>query len=260
MRTPILEPRRVPWRRLTALVLVMGLAASACGHASRPAAVETRANVARRPASSATTDLAVQATDALAATMYQRLVAQGGNVVFSPYSIELALAMTRTGARGTTRTQMDHVLGAPTGEALDASINALALALATRAGTRGDDGHHGQVALSTVDQLWGQKDLRFESPFLDLLAADYGAGLRPADFATDFEGARQEIDDWASQETHGRIIDLIPSGGLDSSTLPRAGQRALLQGAVGRGLRRPPVRPVHRPERGRQPGPDDHRR
>ncbi len=204
--------------RLTALVVTLALAASACGHTSAPRALEVRSDVARRPAGASGSQLAVQATDELAAALYQRLAAPGGNVVFSPYSIEIALAMTRTGARGATRDQMDRVLGAPPGTALDASLNALALALASRSGTRGDPGHQGQVSLSTADQLWGQAGLRFEPAFLDQLAADYGAGMRPADFATGPNTARREINTWASDETHGRIKDLIPDGGLDGAT------------------------------------------
>ena len=66
--------------------------------------------------------------------------ATSGNLLLSPLSIELALAMTRTGAAGETRAQMDAVLLAGAGDELDRSLNALDQALATRSGHKGDRG------------------------------------------------------------------------------------------------------------------------
>jgi len=37
--------------------------------------------------------------------------------------------------------------------------------------------------LNIVNAIWGQKDYEFLSGFLDLLAENYGAGLRILDFA-----------------------------------------------------------------------------
>ena len=42
--------------------------------------------------------------------MYKSLAAEKGNLVFSPYSISLALAMTYAGARGETERQMADTL------------------------------------------------------------------------------------------------------------------------------------------------------
>ncbi len=172
----------------------------------------------RATAGSTSPDQAVQAIDGLAANLYRRLSSTAGNLVFSPTSIEVALAMARTGARGQTRTQMDTVLGAPPGDGLDASLNALDLALASRSGTRGSPGRRAPVSLSLADQLWGQRGLRFEPNFLDELARDYGAGLRLVDYAHDPEGARRDINIWASDQTHGRIRELIAPRQLDRST------------------------------------------
>jgi serpin B len=206
--------RRGPVRG-TALVLSLALAA---GCASGSAAVETRAPVKRSAPTRTSTSVAVTATDTLAASLYRRLASTPGNLVFSPYSIELALAMTRTGARGATRTQMDRVLGAPGGAALDQSFNALDQTLATRSGRQTSPERTGQVSLSVANQLWGQQGFGFRPTFLDGLAADYGAGMKLVDFEHQTESARTAINDWATQQTHGRIPDLIPAGVLDDST------------------------------------------
>jgi serpin B len=204
---------------MAAVLVVLALASAACGSTSaRAGAVETRSKVPRASAGSATTAVAVAGTDALAAALYRRLATGDGNVVFSPYSIELALAMARNGARGTTRAQMDHVLGAPTGTALDDSMNALELALRSRAGTFPGMGGNQEVALSTADRIWTQTGLPFERPFLDVLARDYGAGVNPVDFSANSDGARHDINAWVSAQTHDKINDLIPSGGVDTLT------------------------------------------
>jgi serpin B len=205
-------------RRMAGVVVVAALAASACGSTSpRAGVVETRSKVARA-AGGASTAAAVAGTDALAVALYRRLATGDGNLVFSPFSIELALAMTRNGARGETRIQMDDVLGAPAGSALDDSMNALEQALASRSGDfpRLDGTDH--VYLSTADRMWTQTGLPFEQPFLDVLARDYGAGVNPVDFSANPETARRAIDSWVSAQTHDKINDLIPEGGVDTFT------------------------------------------
>lgn len=64
----------------------------------------------------------------------------------------------------------------------------------------------------------GAEDFAFRKEFLDLLAENYGAGMRLVDFAASPEAARQAVNQWASDETKGRIKDLIPSGVVDAMT------------------------------------------
>jgi serpin B len=54
--------------------------------------------------------------------------------------------------------------------------------------------------------------------YLDLIARNYGAGVRLADFIQNFDPARREINAWVSKQTHGRIEDLLAEGTLDAST------------------------------------------
>ena len=53
---------------------------------------------------------AVEGMNAFALDLYARLREEKGNLVFSPYSISTALAMTYAGARGETAAQMEKTL------------------------------------------------------------------------------------------------------------------------------------------------------
>jgi serpin B len=97
-------------------------------------------------------------------------------------------------------------------------MNALELALASRTGTFPGIAGDGEVVLRTANRIWTQTGLAFEPPFLDGLARDYGTGVNPVDFRTDPEGARRDIDAWVAGQTHGRIAELIPPGGVDPLT------------------------------------------
>ncbi|MBN2187622.1 MAG: serpin family protein, partial [Dehalococcoidia bacterium] len=63
-----------------------------------------------------------------------------------------------------------------------------------------------------------QEGYEFLSEFLDVLAENYGAGLRPLDFASAPEESRITINDWVSDQTEGRIEDLIPQGLINALT------------------------------------------
>ncbi len=135
------------------------------------------------------------------------------NLVFSPASIAIALAMTRTGARGTTATEMDTVLHVGDATALPHSMNALSAAFDSRTQQVAMPGSDPvDVTLNVANSLWGQQDLAFEKAFLDQLATEYGAGLQLVDYTTDPEGARKLINAWVNDATKQRIRELIPQG------------------------------------------------
>ena len=155
---------------------------------------------------------------AFAFDLYQRLRAEGGNLFYSPYSISIALAMTWAGARGMTADQMQAVFHYPspwrvTGEIFDA----LDLALASRGqNSQGADGK--PFKLSVANAVWGQSGGDFVPDYLDYLAQDYGAGLRVVDFMTAPEPSRVAINSWVSDQTSGRIPDLLPPGSITMDT------------------------------------------
>jgi serpin B len=153
---------------------------------------------------------------AFAFDLYSILRDKDGNLFFSPYSISTALAMTYAGAAGETASQMADALHFTLpAERLHPAFNAYALDLKARAAQQSDGT---PFELSIANSLWGQQGFPFLPAFLDLLAENYGAGMRLVDYANDAEGARQAINDWVSDETHGRIKDLISQGAVDAMT------------------------------------------
>ena len=157
-------------------------------------------------------DELVAGNDVFAFDLYQVLQAKYGNLFFSPYSISTALAMTYAGARTETEKQMAETLKFTLPQdKLHSGFNALDLRLANEGGADG-------FTLRIANSLWGQDGYPFLGEFLDVLAANYGAGLRLMDFVTDPEPARITINDWVSDQTEEKIKDLIPQGAIDSST------------------------------------------
>ncbi len=163
----------------------------------------------------ANTDLqtVVAGNSSFAFDLYRALRAERGNLFFSPYSISTALAMTYAGARGETERQMAAVLHFTLPqERLHPALNALDLAV-TRPSEADDE-----FRLNVANSLWGQQGYTFLPEFLDLLAQNYGAGLRLVDFKSAPEPARLAINRWVSDQTEDKIKDLIPEGGITNLT------------------------------------------
>src|SRR5450432_216629 len=162
-------------------------------------------------------DLTTLATDNrhFAWDLYQAVRPTPGNLVFSPASISLSLAMAYGGARGTTATQMAATLhfSLPT-ERLHPAFDALDLALETPA-----PGDAGSFRLSLANALWGQQGFALLPDYLDLLAVNYGAGVHVVDFAGATEPARLTINRWVSDQTQAKIPELLAPGVLDPLTV-----------------------------------------
>ncbi len=191
----------------------------ACGSeeaSSTPTAGEARSDVARIGADA---DLSLAAATALSlfgTDLYRVLAAEqpDANLVMSPASIAIALSMVSAGANGTTLAELLEVLRVDDADGMHRSMNALTTELTSRSQGSGDDA----VDLSIVDQLWGQAGFTFARPFLDLLAAEYGAGLETVDFRNDADGARRAINAWVADATADRIPELLAEGSLDGAT------------------------------------------
>lgn len=156
----------------------------------------------------------------LAGELYGGLAAKPGNVVLSPYSILVALGMTLVGAAGRTAEEMRDVLGVgDLGDRWHKGVNALTAHIDGLAGNQQRaDGSEAELALATANQLFGQQGVGWEVEFLDLLAKEYGAGLRTVDYKTAADEARALINAWVEDQTNDRIVDLIPEGVLESLT------------------------------------------
>lgn len=129
-----------------------------------------------------------------------------GNVVSSPGSLLIALAMLRTGASGATAVEMDNVLGFPS-DHRDQATGALLAAL------EASDGDPGSVdekdpprrpVLHSANGLFVDKGVPTGEDYLRSLARYYGTGVYPVVFQ-DENTTRPAIDAWVDKNTGGRI-------------------------------------------------------
>ena len=142
----------------------------------------------------------------------------GANLIFSPYSIASALTMTYAGARGDTATEIRQAISlALANDRIHAARNELDLRITEEPQPfEGDDRE--PFTIRVANSLWGQAGYPFLDEFLELIAANYDAGMNLVDFETAAEEARQQINTWVEEATEGRIVDLIPEGAIDDLT------------------------------------------
>ena len=198
--------------------MLVGAIFSGC--AGQVAAIAEATSAATRiPASPAAASQAAAAIDAFGFDLFKSDtdLTSGGNAVFSPTSIVLALSMAHAGAAGQTASQMNTVLHAAAEAGGGNGINSLDQTLAGLTGTFKDvSGTDQQVTLRIANAPFVQRGLQLQKSYLDTLASKYDAGLRLVDFANDPATACQLINGWVGTQTEGRIPNLLDS--LDTLT------------------------------------------
>lgn len=159
----------------------------------------------------------VTANTTFALDLYRSL-AGAGNVVFSPYSITTALAMTYAGARGDTAKAFEDTLHvALPADRFHRAMNTLDAALQSRGrGAQGKDGK--PFRLAVTNQLFSQKGFALVPDFLDVLATEYGSGVSLLDFRKDPEAARAAVNGWISASTQNLIPELLAKGSVTQLT------------------------------------------
>lgn len=172
---------------------------------------------ARAPIAPATSPpkSSADAVNAFAADLLREAAGKRGNFFASPLSFELALAMTRAGARGETAQQMDAVLHLPpeSPRLFHEATKKLAENVLERRSRRprgdgeGDDPFG--YELSVANGLFVQKSWTFELAFRSTAIQDFGADCRELDFAN-APAARAAINGWVDEKTAHKIQDIVP--------------------------------------------------
>jgi serpin B len=198
-------------------LLVMSTLLAACDGAPEQV---TKSNLIREKSPSvAGNDLQtlVDGNNTFALDVYQSLHSESGNLILSPFSMSLALAMTYAGARGQTAAQMEEVLHFTQGqEKTHTAFNALDLALESDPINLDKDQE--PLKLNIANGVWAEQTYAFLPEFLDVIALNYGAGIHLADFVNNFDQERKGINDWVSDKTEDRINDLLPDGSVSGDT------------------------------------------
>ncbi|MGD0198008.1 MAG: serpin family protein [Solirubrobacteraceae bacterium] len=192
-----------PFQRLTL---------AACLAATAVAVLSADASGGQRRQAASATARAAGAETTFALSLLDRLAPVGGNVIYSPYSIDVALAMADAGAAGQTAAQIDRVLAAPSHAAASADAAALVQALAAARGSE-----PGAPTLRSADALWTQTGLALEHPFVATLG-EFGAPPRSTDFAAAPQTALAAINAWVAAHTSGLIPALLGPGAVSSQT------------------------------------------
>ena len=207
---------------LFSILILVSIVLSACGGAPAPL---PSANLAKSSLTRDTnpniqqSDLStlVAGNNTFAINLYEALHSQDGNLVFSPYSISLALAMTYAGARSETESQMAKAMqfNLPQDQ-LHPAFNALDLALANEGKAQGNNGQ--PMQLNIANTIWAEQTYSFQQAYLDLIAKNYGVGIQLADFIKNFEPVRGQINSWVSNQTKNKINDLLGPGSVNANT------------------------------------------
>lgn len=167
----------------------------------------TTSAATRRPIVPPRDDKPGPSNNAFATDLYAQFATADGNFFFSPTSIQMALAMTWGGANGQTA---DEIAKALHFDPADTHKRLGAFAAEVNSGAKA-----GGYELASSNALWLDKGFPFERDYLSFVKGNYKAKLAAADFAGDSAGSRKAINDWAANQTHDRIKELVPEGSID---------------------------------------------
>ncbi|XP_009676348.1 serpin B12 [Struthio camelus] len=168
---------------------------------------------------------------------------EGTNIVFSPTSISIALALIQLGARHNSAAQIEKVLHlrkaterTSLGSAAESTASETELeqsqarqpsfSLCCMDGGAHHEAFHElllqlqnldkRYILSLANSLFVQQQFEFRRQYLMCAKELYGAMLQIADFQNAVETAREKINSWVGSETQGKIKELFAPGVIDS--------------------------------------------
>lgn len=192
------------WGRNSALGGVVLLASAACGGGQDG---DLRSDVEYEPASLTDADALAEVVQASTefGTAAMTELAQGENLVLSPASITVALAMLAEGSDGPAAQELDQLLGA-SGAERSTAFSALQAALLEYDGDPEvvqDDELPETPVLHLANQLVLGESAEPEEDFLEALAGYYDAGVASTDFSS--QESKDLLDDWVQEHTGGLI-------------------------------------------------------
>jgi serpin B len=155
-----------------------------------------------------TVEGAVTASNAFAFDFYLQARRNQGNFVCSPAGAAIALTMVAAGAHGETQAEMLHTLHIDSENQpknLDKTYKSFAALLTALNERDGKDG----LALNIASRLWIRKDLKPRPAYTSLLRDVFRTPPLEVDFDKGGKAAVAAINQWASDETHGRVPQIL---------------------------------------------------
>jgi serine protease inhibitor len=133
---------------------------------------------------------------------------EGENVVVSPLSLQLALAMLREGATGTAADEIDAVAGLSGDSQMVADLRAMLARFEGDVSGIDPDNPPEEPLVHIADSVFVRPDLAVKEDFLQRVGAYHQAEVFEADFAS---GSGQPLlDGWVKEETGG-LIEKAPA-------------------------------------------------
>jgi serine protease inhibitor len=121
----------------------------------------------------------------------------GASIFVSPYSAATALQMVGNGAAGQTKTEMQQILET-------AGISTAALNEASKAAAALLDSKDTNLILTTANALWYRQGVTVKPGFIEANQKFFSSAVKALDFGN-ARAAEAQINQWASDQTHGRI-------------------------------------------------------
>lgn len=150
-----------------------------------------------------------KANNQFAFELYSKYTLDEGNILFSPYSVSLALTMLYEGARGKTQEELKSVLHFTEDDFLRRkfflSMNALA-------------GQDKKYKLRITNALWVQKEHRILKEYLNLVERYYAGKADNVDFLDETDSAFITINNWVREQTNNSIENVLPPNAIRPST------------------------------------------
>lgn len=138
--------------------------------------------------------------------LYQTLGKGEGNMFVSPLSVELVLALALTGAKGKTAEEIAKVIHAPQKlEEILLGYSALVETLQS-------------PVLKIATQMFIEKTVSVKPKFNENATKYFKSGATSVNFKTEFEAARQQINQWVEEKTNNKIRELLAKGILNDLT------------------------------------------
>jgi serpin B len=137
---------------------------------------------------------------------------KSSNLIFSPFSISTAIAMTYAGARNETALQISTTMNFPQTEKFHSDYGKLLKELLGKKDST--------IILHIANGLWAQKDFKFLDTYFDLVKINYRSELKNVDFIQPSErtAAIKDINSWVEQKTNDKIKDILGPADLTRFT------------------------------------------
>lgn len=151
----------------------------------------------------------VEKTNDFGFNLYKNLARENENIMISPVSVSLAMAMVYNGANGVTREDMARALNVQGLELDRLNKNNLALLYYL---TSADP----ELTVNIANSIWMLEDFKFSEAFVATVKNDYQAEAKKLDFAD--PKSADVINKWVNDKTRG-TIDQIVTPPIDSQTI-----------------------------------------